>query len=112
VSPLGISLDKPIDQGTGIIFSMVAKGKEKENLSDFHSLHSRLRIIQDNKNGITVRITMETRCRPDAFMLYPISTAEVTWSMEESDCQMMNTDLALKWRTIINGRRRFKIGVV
>jgi hypothetical protein len=81
-----ITVDKPIDQGTGIILSMVAKGKEKENPSDFHSLHSRLRIIQDNKNGITARITMETRCRPDAFMLHPTSIAEVTWSIEESDC--------------------------
>jgi hypothetical protein len=56
-------MDKPIDQGTGIILSTVVKGKGKENPSDFHSLHSRLRIIQDDKNSITARITIETRCR-------------------------------------------------
>lgn len=106
-----ISMDKPINQSAGIILSTVAEGEEKEDTSNFHSRHSRLRIVQDDESGIAARVTMETGSRSDTFTLHPTSTAEVTWGIIQSDCRVINTDLAFERRAIIDSGRWFEIGI-
>ena len=71
-------------------------------MSNFHSLHSRQRIVQDNKNSITARITMEAWSRPDTFTFHPTSTTDVTWGIEYHNHRMMNIDLAFEWRAHIS----------
>lgn len=104
-------MDKPINQCAGIILSTVVEGEEKHDMSDLHSCHSQLRIIQDDESGIMVRVTMETGSRSNTFMLHPTSTAEVTWGIIQSDCRVINTDLALKQRAIINSRKWIEIRI-
>jgi hypothetical protein len=55
-----VIMDKPVEQCTGKFPSMVVKGKEKENASNFHAFHPRLRVIKNNENSIMAWITTET----------------------------------------------------
>jgi hypothetical protein len=51
---------KPIYQRTGKVLSTVRKGKEKKNLTNLHAWHAWLGFIEDHKNCIMARVTLET----------------------------------------------------
>ena len=95
-------MDKPVNQSAGKVLSTVVKRKEKENTSNFHALHPRLRIIESDKNGVVVWKTTKTGSRPDQFMPQAASPAKIARGIEDGDSRVVNLDFATKLRAILN----------
>jgi hypothetical protein len=95
-------MDKPVDQSTGKVLSMVVKRKEKENMSNFHAFHPRPRIIKNNKNSVMAWKTMETGSGPDQFMPQATSPTKIARGIEDSNSRVVNLDFATKLRAILN----------
>jgi hypothetical protein len=57
-----ISVNKPVDECTGKLLVLILKRKEKLDTPDFHALHSRLRIVSDNKHSVTAGMAKEAGC--------------------------------------------------
>jgi hypothetical protein len=95
-------MDKPVDQSTGKVLSTVVKRKEKENMSNFHAFHPRLRIIKNDKNSVMAWKTMETGSGPDQFMPQATSPTKIARGIEDSDSRVVNLDFTTKLRAILN----------
>ena len=95
-------MDKPADQSAGKVLSTVVKRKEKENTSDFHAFHPRLRIIKDDKNSVVAWMTTERGSGPDQFTPQAASPAKIARGIEDGDSRVVNLDFATKLRAILN----------
>ena len=58
-----VTVNKPIDQCARVALAPILERKEQLHAPDFHALHARLRIISDDKYGITAWVTKEARSR-------------------------------------------------
>ena len=107
-----IVMDEPIDQYTGMSLVVVIKWEEKENPPNFHCFHAWLRLIQDNKHGITFWVTMKRGSWSYSLIVHPSSSTLITGCKEGGNSRMIDFDIAFKLRVFINCGRQHLVWVV